>query len=149
MAQELILLDDVADLGEIGDTVRVSEGYARNYLMPRGLAAKSTPGALRQLASRKEKREQRIVEEIAGAQELAASLADRSVTIAVQVNEEDSLYGSVTEIQIHEALVEMKINIDRRQIQLEEPLKDLGVYEVGIKLHSEVNAILKVWVVKA
>jgi large subunit ribosomal protein L9 len=149
MAVELILLDDVKDLGEIGATVKVSAGYARNYLLPRGLAAKSTVGALRQLESRKVKRLQRIASEVAAAEGLAAALADRSVTIAVQVNEEDSLYGSVTEVQIADALAEMKLGIERRQIKLAEPIKELGVYEVPIKLHASVSAILKVWVVKA
>ena len=149
MAVELILLDDVKDLGEIGATVKVSAGYARNYLIPRGLAAKSTVGALRQMEARKIKRQERIAAEISSAEELAAALADRSVTIAVQVNEEDSLYGSVTDVQIAEALEEMKLGIERRQIKLEEPIKELGVYEVPVKLHANVSATLKVWVVKA
>jgi large subunit ribosomal protein L9 len=149
MPQELILLDDVEDLGEIGQTVRVADGYARNYLLPRGLAAKATPGAMRQLEARKVARQERLAAEIASAEELAEQLAEKSVTIAVQVNEENHLYGSVTEVQIKEALDEMHLPIERRQIKLEEPLKELGVYEVPVKLHQQVTATLKVWVVKA
>jgi large subunit ribosomal protein L9 len=149
MAQELILLEDVAELGRMGDTVRVAEGYARNYLLPRGLATHLSPGAQAQLAARKRQRQLEYEQQIETAEELAGQIAEHSISIPVQATEDDKLYGSVTAQQISDALQAMNVNIDRKQVALAEPIRELGVYNVEVHLHPEVTAMVKVWVVKA
>jgi large subunit ribosomal protein L9 len=145
---EVILLDSVPKLGDRGATVNVKPGYARNYLFPRSLALPATE------ANRRVFREREKVlikkDELArtNAEEQAAKLADVSCTIAVQVGEEDKLYGSVTAADIVRALADQGRSIEKRQIVLDEPIKQLGVYTVDIKLHREVAAPIKVWVVK-
>lgn len=149
MAVELLLLEDVQDLGQLGDTVRVAEGYARNYLIPQKLATKVTRSALAQLEKKKIKRREEYEQNLAAAQMLAEELSQASVSIPVQATEDDKLYGSVTNIQIAEALEEMDIHIDRKQIALPDAIRELGVYNVDIHLHPEATATLKVWVVKS
>lgn len=149
MPQELILLENVDNLGRLGEVVRVADGYARNYLVPRGLAAKSTPGALRQLEAKKKQLQLQYEQDIKDAQILAEMIEKASVTIPVQAGEDEKLYGSVGAKQITDALGEMNINIDRRCVNLPEPIRQLGMYNVDIQLHEEVGATLKVWVVRA
>jgi len=149
MAVELILMENVDKLGTIGDIVRVSDGYARNYLMPRNLAAKSTPGAKRQLEAKKKQMLIEYENTLNSSRELAEQVNKASVTIPVQAADDEKLYGSVTAKQIGDALAEMNIHIDRRKIALAEPIRELGVYSVEILLHQEVTATLKVWVVRA
>ena len=146
---ELILLDTVQDLGEIGDTVKVTDGYARNYLIPKGLASKATPGVLRQLEAKKCLRQQEYEKEVTQCTSIAEKISNQSITIPMQTGEDEKLYGSVTAQQITDALKEMDIGIDRKQIVLPEPIRQLGVYPVDIHLHREVIATIKVWVVKA
>jgi large subunit ribosomal protein L9 len=142
-------MEDVKDLGKIGETVRVADGYARNYLIPRKLATKVTPGILRQLESRKRIKLERLEAEIAGAEGLASKISKHSVSIPVQATEEDKLYGSITTHQVAEALQDMDFDIDAKQVVLADAIKELGVYDVEIKLHDEVSAVIKLWVVKA
>jgi large subunit ribosomal protein L9 len=149
MPVELILLNNVQDLGRIGETVRVADGYARNYLIPRGLATKASPGALRQLESRKAQLQAIYEAEVDGARILASTIEANSVSIPVQAGEDGKLYGSVTTAQIVDAFAEMDVNLERKQVILADPIKELGVYNVEIKLHDEVNVYAKVWVVKA
>ena len=149
MAVELILLEKVENLGEIGDTVRVAEGYARNYLLPRELAAKVTPQALKKLEARKQQLEQEYQENLGAARSLAERLASESVTIPVEANEQDKLYGSITAQQIVDALAEKEITIDRDDVVIADPIRELGVYTVDLSLMPEVLAQLKVWVVRA
>lgn len=149
MPVELILLEDVKDLGRIGDKVKVADGYARNYLMPRKLAAKVHPGTLRVLEARKLALQAEHEERIAVARAMAGKIASTSVTITAEAGEEDKLYGSVTTTQIAEALAAQGVEIDRHAVVLAEPIRQLGVYEVVIGLHSEVQAKVKVWVVRA
>lgn len=149
MAVELILMENVENLGKIGEVVNVADGYARNYLLPRNLAAKATPGAVRQLEKRKEQMQQEYEQQVASAQELAEKISKASVTIPVQAGEDEKLYGSVTNKQIADALAEMNIHLDRRKIALAEPIRQLGVYPVEIHLHEEVTTTVKVWVVSA
>ena len=146
---KVILRSDVADLGSAGDLVNVKDGYARNYLVPRNLAvtaSKATVRALdherRQIALREKKR-------LAELEKLAQKIRSASVTIAREVGEADKLFGSVTSMDVHRALEAEGIAIDRRSIQLDEPIKAIGVYDVPVKLHRQVEAKLKVWVVKA
>ncbi|MBI2441646.1 MAG: 50S ribosomal protein L9 [Lentisphaerae bacterium] len=138
---------DVPGLGLEGQTVKVAEGYARNYLLPRKLAAPVSATALKHLEKTRLAREQRQQEERAAAQDLAQAIEQVSCTIPVKVGENDKLFGSVHTGDIAAALQAQKIEIDRRKIQLAEPLRELGVYTVKIKLHPEVEAALKVWIV--
>jgi large subunit ribosomal protein L9 len=149
MAVELILLDDVKDLGVIGDQVKVSDGYARNYLLPKKLAAKVTAGNMRRLEAKKLALQKEHEERVAVARALAEKIASTSVTITAEAGEEDKLYGSITTTQIAEALTEQGVEVDRHAVLLEEPIRQLGVYDVNIHLHSEVQAKVKVWVVRA
>jgi len=149
MPVELILLEDVKDLGRIGDKVKVADGYARNYLMPHKLAAKVNPGTHRVLEARKLALQAEHEERIAVARAMADKIASTSVTITAEAGEEDKLYGSVTTTQIAEALAAQGVEIDRHAVVLAEPIRQLGVYEVDIDLHSDVRAKVKVWVVRA
>ncbi len=147
MARELILMVDVEGLGLEGQTVKVAEGYARNFLLPRKLAEPVTKAALRRLEKNRLEREARQAQERAGAETLAASLEALSLTLPVKVGENDKLFGSIGVGDIAEALKAQKVDIDRRKILLAEPIRELGVYTVRVKLHAEVTAALKVWVV--
>ena len=149
MAVELILIEDVKDLGRLGDRVRVAEGFARNYLLPRKLAAAASPGILRRLESRKLQMQKEHEERLAVAQAMAEKIAKLSVSLAVEAGENDKLYGSVSSVQIAEALAAQGVEVDRPAILLDEPIKELGVYTVNVRLHDDVQAALKVWVVRA
>lgn len=147
MALELILMADVDGVGLEGQTVKVSEGYARNYLLPRKLAVPISKAALKRLEKNRLERETRQQGERAAAKTLAQAIEQVSCTIAMKVGENDKLFGSVHANDIAEALKAQKIEIDRRKIHLNEPIRELGVYTIKIKLHPEVEASLKVWVV--
>lgn len=146
---KLILLGEVAKLGKTGDQVEVADGYARNFLLPRGLAIEATPSNLKAWERQKllgQSREARAKRE---ALALAERINTNSVTIQCQTGEQDKLYGSVTNLDIGNALAQEGIEVDRKKIALPEPIKTLGLYTVSIRLHPEVTAELKVWVVKA
>jgi large subunit ribosomal protein L9 len=147
MAIELILMADVDGLGLEGQTVKVTEGYARNYLLPRKLAANISQAALRRLEKNRLERESRQQKDRAAAQALAQTLEQVSCTITVKVGDNDKLFGSVSANDIADTLKAQKIELDRRKIHLAEPIRELGVYTVKVKLHPEVEASLKVWVV--
>jgi large subunit ribosomal protein L9 len=145
---EVILLESVPNLGDRGSTVKVKAGYARNYLFPRRLALPASEGnarVFREHARVVEKRDQHAME---AARARAGKLTDVSCTIAVQVGEEDRLYGSVTGVDIVKSLADQGHEIEKRQVLLEEPIKQLGVYTVDIRLHRDVSVPIKVWVVK-
>ncbi|MHB2147543.1 50S ribosomal protein L9 [Calditrichota bacterium LG25] len=145
---EIILRQDYQNLGKTGDVVKVKDGYARNYLIPKGIAYIATKENKKRLENELKVKSLRVEKEKLAADELAKKLANVSCTIPVQVGEEDKLFGSVTSQNIADALAAQGINVDRRKIQLEEPIKSLGIYSVPIKLHPEVEATVKVWVVK-
>ena len=147
MALELILMADVEGLGLEGQTVKVTEGYARNYLLPRKLAASINHAALKRLEKNRLERESRQQKDRAAAQALAQALEQVSCTIQVKVGDNDKLFGSVNANDIADTLKAQKIELDRRKIHLAEPIRELGVYTVKVKLHPEVEASLKVWVV--
>ncbi|MCM8529646.1 MAG: 50S ribosomal protein L9 [Lentisphaeraceae bacterium] len=150
MAIELILMDNVDHLGNVGEKVKVADGYARNFLLPQGLAVHASKAIERQLDARKAVVAEKYQAEVAAATEVAAKVAETSITVPMQVGEEDEkLFGSVTSIDVTRLLAEEGLEIDRKQIDLTEPIKTLGVHEVPVKLHKEVTATLKVWVVKA
>ncbi|MCD6377179.1 MAG: 50S ribosomal protein L9 [Caldisericaceae bacterium] len=145
---EIILRRDYQGLGKTGDVVKVKDGYARNFLIPKGIAYLASKENKKRLENELKLKSWRVEKEKLAAEELAKKLANVSCTIPVQVGEEDKLFGSVTSQNIAEALAAQGIEVDRRKIQLEEPIKSLGIYSVPIKLHSEVEATVKVWVVK-
>jgi len=145
---ELILLQDVKNVGKEGELVKVKKGYARNYLLPRNLAMVSTPEALKIVKQRKKKRLEQLEKEKAQFEETAKRIAAISCTIAVESGVDDKIFGSVTSEMVRNALRQENINIDKRLIEIDEPIKKLGVYQINIKLHPEVTGILRVWVVK-
>lgn len=145
---EVILLKSHSPLGNRGDTVKVTAGYARNYLFPRGIAALATDSNRRSLTEDDKVRNRRDIVEMRGAKEVAGKLADVSVTITVKVGEDDKLYGSVTSADIAKELEGQGLQIDKKQVQMEEPIKKIGVYTVDVRLHREVVVPIKVWVVK-
>lgn len=143
----VILSQDVPELGAAGDTVEVKRGYGFNYLLPSGLAVLATTRNSKRMEHEKRKIEAQIARERADAQTAAKRLDGLSVTLTRLVGEGDKIFGSVTNRDIADALANEGVKIDSRQIRLDQPLKALGVYEVDIKLHREVTAQIKVWVV--
>lgn len=144
----VVLQEDVDNLGRSGDVVRVRPGHARNYLIPKGLAVLATKGNLARVGEVKRLAAQRAKNELTVAQELGKKLQSTSVKIARAVGEENKMYGSVTSRDIEEAYKALGMEIDRKRIHLDEPIKQLGLSEVKIRLHPEVTALLRVEVVK-
>lgn len=145
---QVILMESVENLGEMGDTVNVARGYARNYLVPKGLAVLATDGHRKLVEQHMKLSAKRDDLRKAGAEELAAKLGELSCTITVQADEEDKLFGSVTARDIAESLESDHTKFEHQQVMLEDAIKQLGVYSVPVKLHSEVEVMAKVWVVK-
>jgi len=145
---EIILSQDVPQLGKTGDVVKVKEGYARNFLIPRKLAAVATPGNLKRIEQLERKRKVEHEHQKAGAEALAEKLNKLSCTVNVEVNDLEKLYGAVSEPDIVRALEAEGFNIDKRQITIEKPIEELGIFEVGVKLHPEVTAKIRLWVTK-
>ena len=145
---KLILLQDVEFLGLAGEEVSVSAGYARNFLIPRKLADKATQGALRVLAANKEKIEAKRQMEFAQAKELAAKIAEVEISIAVQASDDNRLFGSINARNIADKLDENGLAVDYQRILLEAPIKELGKYEIPVKLHADVTTNVKIWVVR-
>ncbi|MCK4416968.1 MAG: 50S ribosomal protein L9 [Candidatus Latescibacteria bacterium] len=145
---EVILKEDFEKLGKAGETIRVADGYARNYLIPRGVALEATKP---NWSIYQEQKKQKVMQENRlkrTAQNLARELGKISLTAAVSVGEEDRVFGAVTAQTITELLKAKDYDIDRRKIVLDEPIKALGVYSIEIKLHPEVETKVKLWVVK-
>jgi large subunit ribosomal protein L9 len=145
---EVILRNAVDKLGHPGDIVSVSPGYARNFLLPRGRAYEATPGNRRRIAQEKSRLEALEAERVSAAKAVADKLAEVSVTFAARVGEEGKLFGSVTTADIAHQLEAQGFKIEKRQIELNEPIKTLGVYRVGVRLHADVHPEIKVWVIK-
>ena len=144
---EVILREHVEHLGRRGDLVKVADGYARNYLLPRKLALLATESNKKQIERERAKFELRELEEQRSAQAVADRMANLEVEIGRKVGETEALYGSVTSADIADALAAKGFELDRRKLQLAEPIKRLGEYEVPVKLHREVTVKLKVKVV--
>jgi large subunit ribosomal protein L9 len=145
---EVILLQDVARLGRAGDVCKVTPGFARNHLIPKGLAVLATEGALSQLQQRRKAEARREKELETEARELAGKLEGVIVTISAKSGEKDRLYGSVTTGDIAQALKEKTgTEVDRRKIELEEPIRQLGIYTVPIRLLSDLSPSIRVDVV--
>ncbi len=145
---EVILREPVEHLGHRGDVVKVADGYARNYLLPRKLALAVTAGNKRQIEAERQRALIKETEERAGAEALAAKLAQVECVIARRVGERDTLYGSVTTSDIADVLARQGFEIDKRKLQLADPIKQLGEFQVPMKLHRDVTASIKVLVVK-
>jgi large subunit ribosomal protein L9 len=145
---QVILKQKIQGLGDRGDVVKVKEGYARNFLFPKGLALISTPSQRRVLDEESRLHVVRDVKLKQGVQALAEKMKGLSCTLVVQAGEEDKLYGSVTGHDIAKAISDQGFAIDHKQVVLEEPIKKLGVYSVSIRLHREVEVPVKIWVVK-
>jgi len=145
---KVILTQTINGLGKTGDLVTVKEGYARNYLLPKNIAKEATSGNMKILEALKKKRALEDVKRLDDAKALSEKIAALSVTINAKCGEEDKLFGAVTTEMISIALESEKILIDKKDILLDEPIKKLGVYQVCVKIHPEVKATLKVWVVK-
>ena len=148
LSMEVILRQAVENLGKPGDVVKVSNGYARNFLLPRGVAFEATPGNLKRIAQEKERLEAEENQRRAAAQALAEKLEQVSLTFSARVGEEGKLFGSVTAADIAHQLEGQGFQIEKRQIDLHEPLKTLGVFRVPVRLHAEVKPEVKVWVIK-
>ncbi|TVR31427.1 MAG: 50S ribosomal protein L9 [Balneolaceae bacterium] len=145
---KLILKEDVEKLGTAGELVDVKPGFGRNYLIPKGKAELATPGAIRQFEHLKREAALRAELSVEAAKELAETLEATSVTIPATVGEDDKIHGTVTNIQIAEALEERGIIIDRRKISLDQEIKSLGEYTATIDLLGDLKPKVKVWVVK-
>ncbi len=145
---EVILRFDVPKLGHAGQAVTVADGYARNYLLPRGLAERANRENLKRIEAELRKRTIAEAKEKETCETLAARLAELSVTIPRKAGEDDKLYGSVTNIDIAKSLEKEGVTVDRRKILVDPPIRDLGVFTVDVALHPEVTANLRVWVVR-
>jgi large subunit ribosomal protein L9 len=146
---EVILRESVTNLGHPGDIVDVSAGYARNYLVPRGVAYFATEGNKRRIAQEKARLEAADAARVAAASQIASKLEAVSLTFSARVGEEGKLFGSVTGSDIVEQLKAQGFEIEKRMIDLAEPIRALGVYKVGIRLHADVRPEIKVWVIKS
>ena len=145
---KVILTQTVDRLGKIGDIVNVKDGYARNYLFTKNAAKEATPGNMKILDSLKKKQALSEAKRLDEAKALAQMITALSITISARAGEEEKLFGTVTAEMISAALKNEKIAIDKKDIVLDEPIKKLGVYQVGVKVHPEVKASLRVWIVK-
>ena len=146
---EIILLHDVSKLGQRGASVRVANGYARNYLFPQGLAVRADTATKKELEHRLGALEARDTRDRKGAEERAATLSDVSVTIKANASDDDKLFGSVTAQMIAAELAEKEIVVESRQVELEEPLRALGNYTVPLRLHRDVAVEIQVWIERA
>ncbi|MCU0857075.1 MAG: 50S ribosomal protein L9 [Pontiellaceae bacterium] len=148
MAVEVLLMDAVPGLGIEGDVVRVADGYARNYLFPNGMASAVTAGKKRQIEKKRIERLELLRKEKTAAEALAKKFESLSCTIAVKTSEGGKMFGSVTAAQVIEKMAEQGITLERKQVKMDAPVHELGVFDVAIALHPEVTASLKVWIVE-
>ena len=145
---EVILRQAVENLGKPGDVVKVKNGYARNYLLPHNLAYEATPGNLKRIQQERDRLEAAENQRRGTAQELATKLEQVSLTFSARVGEEGKLFGSVTAADIAQQLEQQGYHLEKRQIDLHEPIKSLGVYRVPVRLHADVKPEIRVWVIK-
>ena len=145
---EIILSQDVPHVGKVGDLLKVKDGFARNFLFPQKLAYAATPANLKKIEAEKKKKAEAYEQVKKEAQALAEKLNKVSITVNVEVNDLDKLYGAVAETEIIKALELEGFKIDKKDLIIEKPIDELGIFEVGIKLHSEVTAKIRLWVTK-
>ena len=145
---EIILRQAIENLGHPGDVVTVKNGYARNFLLPRGFAYEATPGNLKRIGAERGRLEAAENDRRETASELAKRLEEVQLTFSARVGEEGKLFGSVTSADVAEQLAAQGFNIEKRLIDLHEPIKALGVYRVPVRLHADVKPEIRVWVIK-
>ena len=145
---DIILMENVEKLGQVGDVVKVKNGYARNYLLPRQLGVAATTGNIKRIEKEKTKRLAIDEAQKKEAQQKAESLSKVSLTITVEVNDQEKLYGAISETEVLEALHAEGQNIDKKSLVIEKPIEDLGIFEIGVKLHTQVIAKIRLWVTK-
>jgi large subunit ribosomal protein L9 len=146
---EVILRQAVENLGKPGEVVKVSNGYARNYLLPHGVAFEATPGNLKRIQQERDRLEAAENERRDAAQGLATKMEQVQLTFSARVGDEGKLFGSVTSADIAQQLELQGFHVEKRQIDLHEPIKALGVYRIPIRLHADVKPEIRVWVIKA
>ncbi len=144
----IVLRETVEKLGRRGDIVKVADGFARNYLLPKKLAFEATDANLKRIEQERKVREVQESRERQDAQSLADRISQLSLTAVRKVGENEALYGSVTNADVAEMLEKEGFSVDKRKILLDEPIRALGIYDVAVKLHHDVTASVKVWVVK-
>jgi len=145
---DIILMENVEKLGQVGDVVKVKNGYARNYLLPRQLGMPATTGNIKRIEKEKAKWLAVCEAEKKEAQQKCEILSKVSLTIAVEVNDQEKLYGAVSETEILDALAAEGQKIDKKSLVIEKPVDDLGIFEIGVKLHPQVIARIRLWVTK-
>jgi len=145
---QIILKQRLENLGQAGEVVTVKAGYARNYLIPQGLAYEATDANLKRIERERAQTQKKASEEVAAARQRAGQIEGTSVTFKARAGEEGKLFGSITTADIAEKLAEQGVEVDRRQIVLDEPIKALGVFSVPVRLHAEVRPEIKVWVIR-
>lgn len=145
---EIILRQAIENLGSPGDVVKVKPGYARNYLLPHGLAYEATPGNLKRIQQERDRLDAAENERRSAASGIAEKLEQVSLTFSARVGDEGKLFGSVTSGDIQQQLEAQGFHVEKRQIDLHEPIKALGVYRVPIRLHADVKPEVRVWVIK-
>lgn len=144
---QVILRDKIENLGNAGDVVEVKPGYGRNYLIPKGLAYEATQANVRRLEAERAAQGRRDAETLNEARQRAASIEGVSLTFHARAGQEGKLFGSITSADIADKLAEQGVQIDRRTIELDEPIKALGVTSVPVRLHPQVRPEIKVWVI--
>jgi large subunit ribosomal protein L9 len=145
---EVILRQAVEKLGHPGDIVKVSAGYARNYLLPRGFAYEATAGNRKRIEQERQRLEQAEEQRRSSAQEQATKLEQVSLTFSARVGDEGKLFGSITATDIAHQLEVQGVQVEKRQIDLHDPIKTLGVFRVPVRLHADVRPEIRVWVIK-
>ena len=145
---QVLLQQDVPNVGKAGDVIDVKDGFGRNYLLPKKFAVKADPGNIKQMEHHKRVVAAKLSKMKSSAEEFSTKLASVSITISREAGEEDKLFGSVTNKDIADSLRNEGFIIDRHDIKLEDPIKEIGVFEVPVRLHPEVTGTVKLWVVK-
>jgi len=146
---DVILVKDVSQLGKEGAVVHVKDGFARNYLLPRGLALPATPDRVNAFAVRQQQAQRKVQQIRQVAETLRRQLEGRSFTLKLSLGEGDKPFGSITVHDVTQLLAQEGLPVEKHAIQLEDPIKALGIYEIPVRLHPEVTATIKIWVVKA
>ena len=145
---QIILTDNIEYLGRVGDVVKVKDGYARNYLLPRAMAVVANDANIKRIEKEKSKRLARYEEEKKEALSRAVVLSKVSLTVVVEVNDQEKLYGAISETDILKALETEEHKIEKRALVIEKPIEELGIFEIGVKLHPEAIAKIRLWVTK-
>lgn len=145
---QVIIKKKIEKLGDVGDIIIVKDGYARNYLLPRGLVVKATPGNLKEVELIKSQIQKKNEKKINDQKELATKLSNLKINIPVKVGEDNQIFGSVTSTNIIEFLIEKGFEVNKKSIKLDEPIKSLGIHNVILKLDEGIESNIKVYVIK-